>query len=122
MVKIATGLAVGAGDFLSWAVWSTAAKVLVSASPAVGVWCRGVVENWLKQAELAGGCVPIGLVTELGCNGVGRRSMGECAVPANPLPDLEALQDDVLRRLEELNGRVEQVLAEWLSEKAGAKG
>jgi len=48
--------------------------------------------------------------------------MDECALSANPLPDLEALQDDVLRRLEELNGRVEQVLAEWLSEKAAAQG
>jgi hypothetical protein len=48
--------------------------------------------------------------------------MDECALPANPLPDLEALQDDVLRRLEELNGRVEKVLAEWSSEKTAVQG
>ena len=48
--------------------------------------------------------------------------MDECALQANPLPDLEARQDEVLRRLEELDVRVERVLAEWLSEKAAMKG
>jgi hypothetical protein len=33
--------------------------------------------------------------------------------PADPMTDLEARQDDLLRRLDELNAQVEQVLAEF---------
>jgi len=43
------------------------------------------------------------------------------AVQGIPLADLEARQDDVLRKLEELDGRVAKVLAEWISEKATSK-
>lgn len=48
--------------------------------------------------------------------------MVDQAVQAIPLSDLEARQDEILRRLEELDCRVSRVLDEWVSEKAVAKG
>jgi hypothetical protein len=38
------------------------------------------------------------------------------------LSELEARQDEVLRRLDELDRQVEKALAEWLTEKRGAGG
>lgn len=42
--------------------------------------------------------------------------MDDSKCQANTLDELEARQDDLLRRLAELDRRVEKVLAEWLSE------
>ncbi len=42
--------------------------------------------------------------------------------PPNALADLEARQDEILRRLDELDRQVEKALAQWLSEKRGAEG
>jgi hypothetical protein len=76
-----------------------------------------------KQAEPGVGFVPIGLVTEWNSNRMaGGFTMVDQAVQAIPLSDLEARQDEILRRLEELDCRVSRVLDEWVSEKAVAKG
>jgi len=40
----------------------------------------------------------------------------------DPLSELEARQDDVLRRLEELDREVEKALIDCLSEKAASRG
>jgi hypothetical protein len=74
-----------------------------------------------KQAESEGGFLPIGLVTELTRICEERLAMNDQAAEAIPLSELEARQDDVLRRLEELDGRVTRALAEWISEKAASK-
>lgn len=47
--------------------------------------------------------------------------MDDQILEANPLSDLESRQDDLLRRLAELDSRVEKALSEWLSEKAAER-
>lgn len=42
------------------------------------------------------------------------------STPSQPMDELEIRQDAVILQLDELNLRIEQVLAEWLSENSAA--
>lgn len=46
--------------------------------------------------------------------------MGDVAMPESALAEMEALQDEVLSRLEELNARIELLLAEETGSSANA--
>ena len=44
--------------------------------------------------------------------------MPEAVRPSDPLAEIEALQDEVLRQLDELNARLERTLAEFAPPRA----
>jgi hypothetical protein len=73
--------------------------------------------------ELVGLRTPIGLFTPRANRvDIGAASMEDRIARPEVLNELEARQDEVLRRLDELDQQVEKALAEWLPEKRGAGG
>lgn len=80
--------------------------------------CKLQVGGWREERQRVDlwGAVVFARVGALARRG----EMGDVAIPESALAEMEALQDEVLSRLEELNARIELLLAEEMGSSANA--